>query len=432
MSVTFSERELKQWCLDNKGDPIACALGKNLDLRRSTKHRTRAASEVVNYIDKCPSTINVQDKPWNREAILYHDRLADIVLNDEIGVTCACAVTSTERRSIECPPEKLIIQHRIGSDSKYGEVYLASLSVRDVSMDIAIKVCPVISQRSLVENQREIYISMLCSQSGSPYFLKMLWQIHCKNTVLDPSSRFYQPTLVFAKCVTLQHCIREAAMRDSVKPVIQRLMMKKLSELNDCEENASVDRVYNDIASRLPADLKQYYIENGRAQISHVMFMELASTDAITYFKDSARSKSDVAYIVLEAFRAINTLHDLGINHRDLHLGNVLLILKEPSDRPQVIIADFGKSDIMNDDSWTLAQCQDDYSYLLRMLLYPNGPERPWAPTSASDLHDAISKLYMEFYTDSSETFAPPTTFDRVSHENYILEKCETLLSGFL
>ena len=84
---------------------------------------------------------------------------------------------------------------------------------------------------------------------------------------------------------------------------------------------------------------------------SHILISELANCD-LGYYLDECNSldtkSNDFVFyynILKQVFEAILDMHSrLGVCHRDLHLGNLLVLENSKSSDFQVLIHDFGKS----------------------------------------------------------------------------------------
>jgi serine/threonine protein kinase len=190
-------------------------------------------------------------------------------------------------------PCEIEAMERIGSDSTMGEVYSHKID----NQMIAIKILPIISSRALLNNLKEIElaseVSNLVLEGKSKYFPLVYFDILCDSTF------FYGH-----------------------------------NESNFAKQSLNYQRYDSEIT-----------FDNFKIK-SKLLFSEMAYTDLRNHLSE----KIDVSIlnqIVVQVLQGINDLQNCGIIHKDLHLGNILL-LYNPEKEIHILIHDFGKSIKLN------------------------------------------------------------------------------------
>lgn len=249
------------------------------------------------------------------------------------------------------------VKKRIGSPSTMAQVFQVEINSQNDSIPIAAKLLPICNEESVNSNKNEMEIAFRASElvlnsenlincfpivynTDSSLFL-------CKETYFydkDEKYDWYNKSKRYQQFGTI--------LSNKYPDKFDKIMLMK-RQIKDPE--IIVKALNLDI--ELPTKIE-----------SHILFSELAYCDLGYYLNSSFEEDYKFYYeIIKQVFKAIETLHTkLNVVHRDLHLGNILVLSLE---NPIILIHDFGKSkfsdfdtyvDKVNDISYFLSQITDE------------------------------------------------------------------------
>lgn len=247
---------------------------------------------------------------------------------------------------------KLDILKRIGSPSMSGEVYLLKCG----DFKFVTKILPIISEKSVIENQNEIKIAIKASElvltDQSEYFPIVYGSGICLETKWDKSSRFYQDNNNYF----LKHHLSE-----KLPSHLRKQFLLATKTLNIKEE---ILDVYSNMSGN-----KGEEVDLEHKTLSHILMSELAWGDLGQLLSLGKINKELWNEIVSQILLGINDMQEkLGIVHNDLHQENILiyLIYEEGDFYINCLIHDFGKSTFVS--SWDREKRTADVEKILEIL----------------------------------------------------------------
>jgi serine/threonine protein kinase len=241
---------------------------------------------------------------------------------------------------------KINIEKRIGSESTMAQVF----KVEANNFYVAVKVLPIINEKSHPNNLKEILFAKMASDlviaRESIYFPLVYSYSSCKETYFygnDTSdiNKFYSKSKTFQQYDFLLKSTNDSSIRNE----IIRLKRKLLS--NEYIKEKLLPKV------QLPEFIS-----------SDILLSEIASCDLDYYLETNNLNYEEYRELLKNIFLGIKDLHTkLKIVHNDLHLGNILIL-----DLNTVIplIHDFGKSRESNFED--VYDRQHDIFYFLSRL----------------------------------------------------------------
>jgi hypothetical protein len=272
--------------------------------------------------------------------------------------------------------DKIQIIERIGSDSGYGEVY--KLKITDNFF--AGKIMPILSEKSIEDNQNEIRIAKIVSkeveEKRSIYFPLVYGSIKCQNTYFNPKSKFYEEGIRYSLYFWLCENVYKECSSAQKKRIINEHKNQSLNDILNKYEN-------------FPKNI-----------FSYVMLSELCFGDLKQFLYYYSKYLSEKSWIKLlyHIFSAIKYLNEkCGILHNDLHTSNILVKLKEKNEKKYYLIPlihDFGKSELKKSyDLWSLEEKLIDIEKFLYDLslqfIHCNVP-----PLIQKKCNDIMSMIY--------------------------------------
>lgn len=222
---------------------------------------------------------------------------------------------------------QLNIEKRIGMESTMAEVYKVNIQ----EFEVAAKLLPILSNESLIGNQKEIEFATKASElvlsKESVYFPLVYTSTFCPETYFygssNPQLKFYERSLNYQQFTFLINSIKN---------------QKALNQITKYRKNfVDVNTIIN---------LLHLNVSLSDKVSSYILFSELASFDLDFYLSNYVLSSNDLYYLFEHILNAIEDLQTkLHVVHNDLHLGNILLLESVDSKIGYIpLIHDFGKS----------------------------------------------------------------------------------------
>jgi hypothetical protein len=266
---------------------------------------------------------------------------------------------------------ELNISSRIGSVSTMGEVYKISVNIQELEKFIAVKILPILSDKSFKSNENEIRLALEVSElviKGESIYFPIVYNFaECEETHFygnrTNSLNFYERSLRYQQFQTLYNSNISIELKNKVMEFKKAL--KSSEFVFEYLKNNSKDLNITSLPTKVA---------------SHLLFSELASYDLNFYLENYRLSFKDMIDILYKIFLAIQDLHTkLNILHNDLHLGNIL-IMEEIIDDSVIetpLIHDFGNSEKINFNKLSHRDRIKDINYFMShfwdkvKILYP-------------------------------------------------------------
>jgi len=263
----------------------------------------------------------------------------------------------------------LNIEKQIGSDSVAGIVYLSKIN----NITCALKIMPIISNESVNNNENEIRIAKLVSdlviQNKSIHFPIVYGSYNCDDIVYPKNCKFLPDSFKYAVDEKIIQ-IFEQKLNNFNTPITaakKRMFKIKISK-NIIDKNDNFTEKYiNEMIEWFNKNYESYGLPNGNEITKddvlpklkgNILISELANMDLKQFIEihlnENKIIQDDVwINIFMQVLNGINDLQNNNIIHEDLHLGNVLLLIK--NNNFTCLIHDFGSSKIKDVDNfnWT-------------------------------------------------------------------------------
>ncbi len=239
-----------------------------------------------------------------------------------------------------CDFTLLRVVSRIGSNSVEGEVF--KIFIQDKYF--AMKIMPLINFASIAKNENEIRIASMVS---GKYFLRVYAHKRCENVYFNfHTSNFYDSSMMFAYA---KH-ISELIPKERVKRFIANFKLGKFQTVQDFQSYLNSIGYENWDLSVVSAS-------------ADLMISELVWGDLATYL---TLFQIDLKDIITQVKEALYELHyKFHVKHNDIHLGNILV---RDLDSFQLLIHDFGKSEIYTDFENTKYYFEQDFKFFVDKL----------------------------------------------------------------
>jgi len=319
----------------------------------------------------------------NNERIELYNSINQILSNPETNL-CDCYSKINEENvfnennlndNLKNNCSLLNIKKQIGSDSVAGIVYLTEIN----NISCALKIMPIINNESVNNNQNEINIAKLVSklviQNKSKHFPIVYGSYECNDIVYPINCKFLPDSFKYAVDEKIYQIFEEKLNKFNtpITAAKKRMFKIKISK-NDIDKNDNFTEKYiNETIKWFNENYQSYGLPNGN-EISkndvspqlkgNLLISELANMDLKQFIENHLNENKiihdDVWFdIFTQVLNGINDLQNNNIIHEDLHLGNVLLLIK--NNIFTYLIHDFGSSKIkdVNNFNWN----EDDRSF---------------------------------------------------------------------
>lgn len=275
--------------------------------------------------------------------------------------------------SAESDPEHhfLNIEKRIGSDSVAGLVYLAKIN----GLSTALKIMPIVNNKSFANNQDEIKIAKLFSNivlnQQTIYFPIVYDSYYCTDVVYPINTTLLPVAFKYNVDRALLSLFEEKMNNQQLN--INKAKQRKFTVDNNAKELSSdknfMQKYIDDCVNWFNNNYKMYGLPE-KNEITkeilesklkpelegNILISELANMDLKQFVENHLDTHQiipdNVWFSILEqVLNGINIMQQNNVIHYDLHLGNVLLLMK--NDDFTCLIHDFGNSSIkMPDFEW--------------------------------------------------------------------------------
>jgi len=265
-------------------------------------------------------------------------------------------------------PCDINVDVRIGTPSTMAQVF----QITKNSIPIAAKILPICNDDSFENNKNEMEIAVKASSlvlSSNLNCFPIVYNIGVEDNIL--SSTLCQETYFYDKEEKYNWFEKSKRYQQF------KMLLDNFSEKSKIVNKIlSMKKQYKD-PETIVSSLKLEIELTNKIQ-SHILLSELAYCDLGYYLnhKKEIDNPNEFYYnIIKDVLKAIEVLHTkLNVVHRDLHLGNIL-ILENQNDsdsenlNPIILIHDFGKSknssfesyvDKVNDISYFMSQITDE------------------------------------------------------------------------
>lgn len=296
---------------------------------------------------------------------------------------CNCPIIETLNCSAKNTQIDLI--NRIGSDSNSGEVYKIIIKNTNTRYqgNAVLKIMPILSPLMGKNNIKEISIATKLSETGCPYFSKVYGSGICENIIYNRESIFYHKSLsYFIKNSIQNNLILINKMNDNKLKITELRYMfgvsAEIRSLIDSSPNEYISQLKTIINTKkdLFTDLEFQEINESLTNPTlpgNILISEMAWGDVMELDKSSFRTKfqnNDWVYTFIhQILEAIYVMQENGIYHKDLHMGNILLLRhSEDFNDFTPLIHDFGTSINVSPSQWNTGNRKDDVIQFLTFL----------------------------------------------------------------
>ena len=361
--------------------------------------------------DRKPQIINISER-----LELYN------ILNPFLTSTlnlCQCytntITASDDSTQQSCPFFR--IEKQIGSDSVAGIVYLAKIN----RINTALKIMPIIDNKSDENNKNEIKIANLVSnlvvQNKSINFPIVYNSYYCNDITYPINSKFLPNSFKYAIDKELFSLFKKKIADQNLKvPPVKQRLFKNNNERRDIfyqkDNNKSIEKYINDTVLWFNTNYKEYELPDDNEITmemikptleGNILISELAQMDLKQFIEENLESGTVISDIVWfnifeQVLNGINDMQKINIIHKDLHLGNVLLLTKN-LDEFTCLIHDFGMSEIndnMNKDNRSF----DILKFIDTILNYKFGNEMSSTKTMSKEFETFI-RIFLSYITEN-------------------------------
>jgi hypothetical protein len=380
--------------LDLGQAPREYSVEKHLDIRdRIEKYAT-----IKSFLDSIDKPLNFCD--CNNSEIEQ--------LNDE---------TSTS----VCP--KIQIVSQIGSNSVAGVVYKIIMH----NIQSAMKVMPVTNDDLLIQNEKEINIANICSQlviSGQSIFFPIVYGSYsCNNIKYKNGTKFLLDSLNYSISKILYNTIVDILTENQIESQRMIKIALKRFQTNSSNTNVEYDRSNPELFVEKMIQVVNNFFKSNKIEIPEInkanylsgeayekmipklkgsiLISEIANADIVNYSKDFIIERRILPNekwisIIEGVLLGIRDMQKQNIIHKDLHPGNVLVLIKNKENDIIPLIHDFGNSEIIQ--TWSIEDTRsfDIITFLDRLIKYELDFVKPETGEPAK-ITDSMSPEFLEF-----------------------------------
>jgi len=383
---------------------------KELDLRQSPRDYS---------VEK---KLNIGNRIQKYQTVSYFLESIDKPLN-----FCDCHNSGIEQLNFEsstslCPNIQIVSQ--IGSNSAAGVVYKIFIDRNEAAM----KVMPVTNDELLTQNKKEIEIANICSQlviSGQSIFFPIVYGSYiCNNIKYKKGTKFIVDSLKYSinknlydwlvtiltekGIITLpkvklglrkfktSSSIRNVQFDRSEPPEV--FLDKMIKEVNIFFEDNKLEMPEIDRTKILSSEAYQNLIPKLEGNI---LISEMANADIVNYSKEFITKgqilPNDKWINIIEGVLfGIRDMQKKNIIHKDLHPGNVLVLIKNEGEVIIPLIHDFGNSEILELWSGYDTRSFDIITFLYKITIYQLDIVKPGTSEPAK-ITDSMTPELVDF-----------------------------------
>jgi hypothetical protein len=340
---------------------------------------------------------------------------------------CDCHNSEIEQLNSEsttsvCPNIRIVSQ--IGSNSVAGVVYKIIIDRNEAAM----KVMPVTNDELLIQNKKEIQIANICSKlviSGQSIFFPIVYGSYvCNNIKYKKGTKFLVDSLKYSvsknlynwlvvilteKGIITQPKVKVALRKFKTSSSIRNVQFdrseppevfldKMIKEVNIFFEDNKLDMPEIDRTKFLSSEAYQNLIPKLEGNI---LISEIANADIVNYSKEiiikgQILPNEKWISIIEGVLFGIRDMQKENIIHKDLHPGNVLVLIKNEGEVIIPLIHDFGSSEIIESWSGEDTRSFDIFTFLSKLINYQLDIEKPGTSEPAK-ITDSMSPEFLDF-----------------------------------
>lgn len=245
--------------------------------------------------------------------------------------------------------------HRIGSESRYSLVYKLDFG----ELSTALKVIPIIASidEETYNNELEITfkLSNLVLLGKCNNFPLLFFYGVCEDFTFPPNLK--------SPRMGGKHTLKDLTERYAIFKQIEEKVLNNDIKLvkND------IEILYNELLNKDDRDdyIDMYDLEKPKVKVNF-MINELAIGDLNNWLDNTNYNALTIKEIITQIYHGIKCMHNEGITHNDLHLGNILVMNRCGY---KFVITDFGKAKYDIDDKNKDLNKNLDLNHFLSLLI---------------------------------------------------------------
>jgi hypothetical protein len=366
-----------------------------LDLRHTP--RDYGVQEEIDILDRYKKNSIIRSYLSNINFCECHNYEIELLESLTTGLQDMASTTSSNsaKKSL-CSNIQIISQ--IGSDSVDGIVY--KISINDI--DAVMKVMPITDEKLLNQNKNEIMLANICSElvttQKSAFFPIVYGSYFCNNIKYKSDCKFLNISLKYEISKILENWGNRIISDSGI--VISRGLKTKLKRfrtinyVTNTELFTSKDisifldymiqmmhEYFHDLGLEMPDIDKESLLSTEEYKIlipklqGNILISEIANADIVNYSIKSINEgqilPDNIWLSIIEGVLiGIKDLQTQNIIHKDLHPGNVLVLINTEQDTITSLIHDFGHSEIIDVWSYDDNRSTDILTFLSKILTY--------------------------------------------------------------
>jgi hypothetical protein len=382
-------------------------------------------------LQQSPRDYSVEKNLNTDNRIKKYETVIDFLARIEIDELkfCDChnseieKINNSESTTSLCPNIQIVSQ--IGSNSLAGLVYKIFINGNEAAM----KVMPVTNDELLTQNKKEIEIANIFSQlviSGQSIFFPIVYGSYiCNNIKYKKGTKFIVDSLKYSINKKLYDWLvsilteKQLINNPKVKVGLRRFKTSSFVRNVEFDRNEGPDFFLHKMIEKVNIFFKDNGLEMpeiDRTKLlssvayqnlipkleGNILISEMANADIVTYSKEFI-TKGEILpndkwiNIIEGVLFGIRDMQKENIIHKDLHPGNVLVLIKNEGEVIIPLIHDFGNSEILKlwsryDDTRSF----DIMTFLYRITTYQLDIVKPGTSEPAK-ITDSMSPELVEF-----------------------------------
>ena len=240
---------------------------------------------------------------------------------------------------------------------------------------------------------------------------------YCNDITYPINSKFLPNSFKYAIDKELFSLFKKKIADQNLKvPPVKQRLFKNNNERRDIfyqkDNNKSIEKYINDTVLWFNTNYKEYELPDDNEITmemikptleGNILISELAQMDLKQFIEENLESGTVISDIVWfnifeQVLNGINDMQKINIIHKDLHLGNVLLLTKN-LDEFTCLIHDFGMSEI-NDNMNKDDRSFDILKFIDTILNYKFGNEMSSTKTMSKEFETFI-RIFLSYITEN-------------------------------